>query len=46
VTAGARGHWVEKVANALVTAGHVKVEKAQEILAHLMRDEAARVAET
>jgi hydroxymethylglutaryl-CoA reductase len=46
VTAGARGHWVEKVANALVTAGHVKVEKAQEVLAHLMRDEAARVAET
>jgi hydroxymethylglutaryl-CoA reductase len=39
VTAGARGHWVEKVANALVTAGHVKVEKAQEILAVLMRDE-------
>lgn len=39
VTAGARGHWVEKVANALVKAGHVKVEKAKEILAGLMRDE-------
>jgi hydroxymethylglutaryl-CoA reductase len=39
VTAGARGHWVEMVANALVQAGHVKVEKAKEILAHLMRDE-------
>jgi hydroxymethylglutaryl-CoA reductase len=39
VTAGARGHWVEKVANALVTAGHVKVEKAQEILDRLMREE-------
>jgi hydroxymethylglutaryl-CoA reductase len=43
VTAGARGHWVEKVANALVTAGHVKVEKAQEILAVLMRDETTAV---
>jgi hydroxymethylglutaryl-CoA reductase len=39
VTAGARGHWVEKVADALVTAGHVKVEKAREILANMMRDE-------
>lgn len=36
VTAGARGHWVEMVANALVQAGHVKVEKAREILASLM----------
>jgi len=40
VTAGARGLWVEKVANALVTAGHVKVEKAKELLASMMRDEA------
>lgn len=39
VTAGARGDWVEKVANLLVKAGHVKVEKAREILAGLMRDE-------
>ncbi len=39
VTAGARGHWVEKVADALVTAGHVKVDKAREILASMMRDE-------
>ncbi len=46
VTAGARGHWVEKVANALVTAGHVKVEKAQEILAHMMREEPNTVVET
>ena len=46
VTAGARGHWVEKVANALVTAGHVKVDKAQEILALMMRDEPASAVET
>lgn len=46
VTAGARGHWVEKVANALVSAGHVKVDKAQEILALLMRDEPIPLAET
>ena len=37
VTAGARGDWVEKVANLLVKAGHVKVEKAREILAALVR---------
>ncbi len=35
VTAGARGDWVEKIANVLVKAGHVKVEKAREILAAL-----------
>ncbi|MCP3140798.1 hydroxymethylglutaryl-CoA reductase, degradative [Pyxidicoccus xibeiensis] len=35
VTAGARGHWVEKIANLLVKAGHVKVEKARELLASL-----------
>ncbi|NBD13265.1 MULTISPECIES: hydroxymethylglutaryl-CoA reductase, degradative [Corallococcus] len=35
VTAGARGGDVEKVANLLVKAGHVKVEKAREILANL-----------
>jgi hydroxymethylglutaryl-CoA reductase len=35
VTAGARGDWVEKVANLLVISGHVKVEKAREILAAL-----------
>ncbi len=35
VTAGARGDWVEKVANLLVISGHVKVEKAKEILASL-----------
>jgi hydroxymethylglutaryl-CoA reductase len=38
VTAGARGPWIEQVANGLVTAGQVKVEKAKEILAALMRD--------
>ncbi len=36
VTAGARGLLVEKVANALVSAGQVKVEKAREILAAMM----------
>lgn len=36
VTAGARGDSVEKVAELLVQAGHVKVEKAREILATLM----------
>ncbi len=41
VTAGARGDWVEKIANLLVTAGHVKVEKAREILASLTPEEAA-----
>ena len=41
VTAGARGDWVEKVANLLVKGGHVKVEKAKEILASLPADEAA-----
>lgn len=46
VTAGARGHWVEMVANALVQAGHVKVEKAREILAVLMNDSPAAVAPT
>ncbi|MBJ6762002.1 hydroxymethylglutaryl-CoA reductase, degradative [Myxococcaceae bacterium JPH2] len=40
VTAGARGDWVEKIANLLVKAGHVKVEKAREILASLPADEA------
>ena len=35
VTAGARGDCVEKVANLLVKAGHVKVDKAREILASL-----------
>jgi hydroxymethylglutaryl-CoA reductase len=41
VTAGARGAWVERIANLLVTAGHVKVEKAKEILAGLTPDEFA-----
>jgi len=40
VTAGARGPWIEQVANGLVKAGQVKVEKAKEILAVLMRDAA------
>lgn len=40
VTAGARGDKVEKIANLLVKAGHVKVEKAREILAMLVADEA------
>ena len=35
VTAGARGDWVEKVAQSPGEGGHVKVEKAREILASL-----------
>jgi hydroxymethylglutaryl-CoA reductase len=46
VTAGARGHWVEMVANALVQAGHVKVDKAREILAGLMKDDSVAAATT
>ncbi|GMU62226.1 MAG: 3-hydroxy-3-methylglutaryl coenzyme A reductase [Myxococcaceae bacterium] len=46
VTAGARGHWVEMVANALVQAGHVKVDKAREILAVLMSESRTEVAPT
>ena len=41
VTAGARGDWVEKLANLLVNAGAVKVEKAREILASLSPEEMA-----
>ncbi|RKG93587.1 hydroxymethylglutaryl-CoA reductase, degradative [Corallococcus terminator] len=41
VTAGARGGDVEKVANLLVKAGHVKVEKAKEILASLILEKPA-----
>jgi hydroxymethylglutaryl-CoA reductase len=46
VTAGARGDWVEKVANLLVKAGQVKVEKAREILAGLTQDELPALPET
>jgi hydroxymethylglutaryl-CoA reductase len=46
VTAGARGPWVEMVAKALVQAGHVKVDKAREILATLMNDQPPAVAPT
>ncbi len=35
VTAGARGDHVERVAHLLVKSGHVKVDKAREILASL-----------
>lgn len=41
VTAGARGDWVEKIANQLVKSGQVKVEKAKEILAALTAEEMA-----
>jgi len=41
ITAGAKGEWVEKVANLLVKAGHVKVDKAREILAELHGQEEA-----
>jgi hydroxymethylglutaryl-CoA reductase len=46
VTAGARGHWVEKIANLLVKAGHVKVEKARELLASLPPEDAAAATGT
>jgi hydroxymethylglutaryl-CoA reductase len=46
VTAGARGDWVEKIANLLVKAGHVKVEKAREIIASLPADEHAAATGT
>jgi hydroxymethylglutaryl-CoA reductase len=46
VTAGARGVWVEKIANLLVKAGHVKVEKAREILASLTPEEVAAATGT
>jgi hydroxymethylglutaryl-CoA reductase len=46
VTAGARGVWVEKIANLLVKAGHVKVEKAREILESLTPEEAAAATGT
>ena len=46
VTAGARGDLVEKIANELVKAGHVKVEKAREIIAALAADEAAQATGT
>jgi hydroxymethylglutaryl-CoA reductase len=39
VTAGARGDWVEKIADLLVTAGHVKVEKARELIASLSEED-------
>ncbi|KFE67251.1 hydroxymethylglutaryl-CoA reductase, degradative [Hyalangium minutum] len=45
VTAGARGDLVERIANELVRVGHVKVEKAREIIAALAAaDEAAAAA--
>ncbi|MCP3165712.1 hydroxymethylglutaryl-CoA reductase, degradative [Myxococcus qinghaiensis] len=46
VTAGARGDWVEKLADLLVKAGHVKVEKAREILASLSAEDAAAATGT
>ena len=46
VTAGARGDWVEKIANLLVKAGHVKVEKARELLASLPAEDAAAATGT
>lgn len=46
VTAGVRGAWVEKIADLLVRAGHVKVDKAKEILAGLSREEFAAATGT
>lgn len=41
VTAGARGHTVEVVAKALIAAGEIKLHRAQEILARLVREQPA-----
>jgi hydroxymethylglutaryl-CoA reductase len=46
VTAGARGDWVEKIANLMVKTGHVKVEKAREIIASLSAEDAAAAIRT
>jgi len=46
VTAGARGDWVEKIANLLVEGGHVKVEKAREIINSLSPEELAAATGT
>jgi hydroxymethylglutaryl-CoA reductase len=46
VTAGARGDWVERIANMLVEAGHVKVEKARELLASLPAEDFAAATGT
>jgi hydroxymethylglutaryl-CoA reductase len=46
VTAGARGDWVEKIANLLVKGGHVKVEKAREIINSLSPEELAAATGT
>jgi hydroxymethylglutaryl-CoA reductase len=40
--AGAKGDWVEKIANLLVSAGHVKLDKAKELIAALPPDEFAQ----
>jgi hydroxymethylglutaryl-CoA reductase len=46
VTAGARGDYVEKIANLMVKAGHIKVEKARELLEALPPDEIAAATGT
>jgi len=46
VTAGARGEWVDRIARELVAAGHVKVEKAREILANLSPEDMAAATGT
>ena len=46
VTLYARGDWVEKSANLMVKAGHVKVEKAREISASLPAEEMAAATGT
>ena len=46
VTAGARGDWVEKIANLLVEHGHVKVEKARELIAALPAEDFAAATGT
>jgi hydroxymethylglutaryl-CoA reductase len=46
VTAGARGEWIDRIAKLLVAAGHVKVEKAREILASLPPEDIAAATGT
>ncbi|MBS2025766.1 MAG: hydroxymethylglutaryl-CoA reductase, degradative [Deltaproteobacteria bacterium] len=41
VTAGARGQTIEVVAKALIAAGEIKLHRAQEILARLVREQAS-----
>jgi hydroxymethylglutaryl-CoA reductase len=46
VTAGARGLWVERIANQMVQDGHIKVDKAREILHSLSAEDFASATGT